>query len=81
VFVNAGAPLDADIVIRYQVGNASWTPFYDARLSTGTKAQPPKLQLVRRASIQQRSGESGQCGARTFNDATGRRDSGAGAQR
>ena len=37
---------------------ASWVPFYDARLATGTKAQAPKLQLVRRASIQQRSGES-----------------------
>ena len=33
-------------------------PFYDARLATGTKAQAPKLQLVRRASIQQRSGEN-----------------------
>ncbi len=58
VFVKAGAPLDADFAIRYQVGAASWIPFYDARLSTGTKAQAPKLQLVRRASIQQRSGES-----------------------
>jgi uncharacterized protein (TIGR02231 family) len=57
VFVNAGGQLDADIVIRYQVNNASWTPFYDARLAVGTKAQAPKLQLVRRASIQQRSGE------------------------
>ena len=57
VFVNAGAPLEADMVIRYQVTSASWTPFYDARLATGTKAQAPKLQLVRRASIQQRSGE------------------------
>ena len=58
IFVNADAPLDADIAIRYQVGAASWIPFYDARLSTGSKAQAPKLQLVRRASIQQRSGES-----------------------
>jgi uncharacterized protein (TIGR02231 family) len=57
VFVNADAALEADIVIRYQVRGASWTPFYDARLSTGNKAQAPKLQLVRRASIQQRSGE------------------------
>ena len=57
VFVDAGSPLDAEIVIRYQVRNASWTPFYDARLTTGTKAQAPKLQLVRRASIQQRTGE------------------------
>ena len=58
VFVNAGGPLDADLTIRYQVGAASWVPFYDARLASGTKAQAPKLQLVRRASIQQRSGES-----------------------
>jgi uncharacterized protein (TIGR02231 family) len=58
IFVNAGAALEADITIRYQVGGASWVPFYDARLATGTKAQPPKLQLVRRASIQQRSGEA-----------------------
>ena len=58
VFVNAGAPLEAEMSIRYQVGGASWLPFYDARLATGTKAQAPKLQLVRRASIQQRTGES-----------------------
>ena len=58
VFVNAGAALEAEMAIRYQVGGASWLPFYDARLATGTKAQAPKLQLVRRASIQQRTGES-----------------------
>jgi uncharacterized protein (TIGR02231 family) len=49
--------LEADMVIRYQVRNASWTPSYDARLSVGDKAHAPKLQLVRRASIRQRSGE------------------------
>src|SRR5215475_6247013 len=58
VFVNAAGTLDADLTIRYQVRTASWTPFYDARLSTGTRDQAPKLQLVRRASIQQRTGES-----------------------
>jgi uncharacterized protein (TIGR02231 family) len=58
VFVNAGAPLDADLTIRYQVRAASWTPFYDARLTTGTRDLAPKLQLIRRASIQQRTGES-----------------------
>jgi uncharacterized protein (TIGR02231 family) len=57
VFVSAADPLEADMVIRYQVRNASWTPFYDARLAVGTKAQAPKLQLVRRAAIQQRTGE------------------------
>jgi uncharacterized protein (TIGR02231 family) len=58
VFVNAGAPLDAELIIRYQVQTASWTPFYDARLSTGTRDEPAKLQLIRRASIQQKTGES-----------------------
>jgi uncharacterized protein (TIGR02231 family) len=58
VFVNAAGQLDADLTIRYQVRAASWTPFYDARLSTGTRDQAPKLQLIRRASIQQRTGES-----------------------
>jgi uncharacterized protein (TIGR02231 family) len=58
VFVSAAAALDADLTIRYQVPTASWTPFYDARLATGTRDQAPTLQLVRRASIQQRTGES-----------------------
>jgi uncharacterized protein (TIGR02231 family) len=44
--------------IRYQIGGASWVPYYDARLTTGSKAQAPKLMLARRASIQQRTGES-----------------------
>jgi uncharacterized protein (TIGR02231 family) len=58
IFVNASAPLEAELAVRYQIAGASWAPFYDARLSTGTKAQPPKLQLVRRAGIQQRTGEA-----------------------
>ncbi|MBO0740400.1 MAG: mucoidy inhibitor MuiA family protein [Hyphomicrobiaceae bacterium] len=58
VFVNAGAALEAEMSLRYQIGGASWVPYYDARLTTGSKAQSPKLQLARRASIQQRTGES-----------------------
>jgi uncharacterized protein (TIGR02231 family) len=57
VFVNAAGDLDVDLTIRYQVGNANWHPYYDARLATGTKSVKPRLTLVRRASIQQRSGE------------------------
>lgn len=57
VFVNASGALDADLIVRYQVSAASWTPFYDARLATGTQDQAPRLQLVRRASIRQRTGE------------------------
>ncbi len=58
VFLNAKTPLDADLVVRYQVRRASWTPFYDARLSSGTKTTPPKLELTRRATITQHSGEN-----------------------
>ncbi|MGD9802643.1 MAG: mucoidy inhibitor MuiA family protein [Hyphomicrobiaceae bacterium] len=57
VFVSAAADLEADLTIRYQVSNANWRPYYDARLQTGTKSAAPALSLVRRASIQQRSGE------------------------
>lgn len=57
VHVAAGQPLDADFVVRYQVSSASWSPLYDARLSTGSKAAAPKLELVRRASVTQRTGE------------------------
>lgn len=57
VTVVAGAALDADMVVRYQVPGASWQPFYDARLSTGSKTVEPSLELVRRASITQRTGE------------------------
>jgi uncharacterized protein (TIGR02231 family) len=58
VHVVAGAPIEADLVVRYQVPGASWTPYYDARLSTGTKVAAPKLTLVRRAAITQRTGEA-----------------------
>lgn len=57
VFVTAGAALDAELSIRYQVVSANWAPLYDARLTTGARNDAPRLTLVRRASIQQRSGE------------------------
>jgi uncharacterized protein (TIGR02231 family) len=57
VALTADAPLEAEMVNRYQVTSASWTPYYDARLTVGSKAQAPKLQIVRRAAIKQRTGE------------------------
>jgi uncharacterized protein (TIGR02231 family) len=57
VYVFAQTPLDADLTIRYQVPDAHWAPIYDARLSTGTKTEPPKLTLARRAAVTQKSGE------------------------
>jgi uncharacterized protein (TIGR02231 family) len=58
VLVTAGAALDADLVVRYQVRSASWTPLYDARLTTGSKTAAPKLDLTRRAAITQSTGEA-----------------------
>ncbi len=57
MFVEAQSALDADVTIRYQVADASWTPIYDVRLETGGKTTPPSFALTRRASIAQNSGE------------------------
>jgi uncharacterized protein (TIGR02231 family) len=60
VHVRAHGALEADLVVRYQVPSASWTPQYDARLTTGSKTVAPQLTLTRRATITQRTGESWQ---------------------
>jgi len=58
VFVVAQSALEADITVRYQVSHASWTPLYDVRLVTGAKTVAPKIDLTRRAAINQKTGES-----------------------
>ncbi len=55
VLVEAGTPVKAKLSVSYQVPSASWTPVYDAKLVTS--GDKPKLDLLRRASIQQRTGE------------------------
>lgn len=57
VNVTAAAPLEASLLLRYQVPSASWQSFYDARLMTGARNVAPSLVLVRRAAVQQRTGE------------------------
>ena len=57
VNATAGAALESEMTIRYQVAEAAWTPFYDARLATGTKAAVSKITITRRATIQQRTAE------------------------
>jgi uncharacterized protein (TIGR02231 family) len=57
IHVIAQSPLDVDLSVRYQVPDANWAPLYDARLLTGTKTEPPKISLDRRAAITQRTGE------------------------
>lgn len=46
------------LVVSYRVGGANWRPPYDARLDTGGKDKKPSLELVRRAEIVRRTGES-----------------------
>ncbi|MFM1815716.1 MAG: hypothetical protein RLZ98_2411 [Pseudomonadota bacterium] len=57
VAVNARSALEADLVVRYQVRNASWRAHYDARLMTGSRTAAPSLTIVRRGTIAQTSGE------------------------
>lgn len=57
VNVDAGAKLSAELTIKYQVGNASWRPQYDARLETGSSETAAGLVLTRRATIRQYTAE------------------------
>ena len=58
IHVSAAAPLEATLTMRYQVRTASWTAFYDARLTAATANNAaPSMAITRRASIQQKTGE------------------------
>jgi uncharacterized protein (TIGR02231 family) len=59
IYVSAAEALESELTVRYQISSASWSPFYDARLSTGDKTTgtAPALALTRRASVSQRTGE------------------------
>jgi uncharacterized protein (TIGR02231 family) len=59
IYVSVAEPLDATVTLRYQVPLASWSAFYDARLTTGDKdkGSSPALTLIRRASVLQTTGE------------------------
>ncbi|MBG0810152.1 mucoidy inhibitor MuiA family protein [Methylosinus sp. H3A] len=45
------------LTIAYLVSNAFWRPAYDARLDTSGKDGKPRLDLVRRATVTQNTGE------------------------
>jgi uncharacterized protein (TIGR02231 family) len=53
----AEAATKATLRVTYAVRNAHWTPLYDARLDTGANDRKPMLELVRRAEINQSTGE------------------------
>jgi uncharacterized protein (TIGR02231 family) len=56
IAVEAGRDIAANLTVTYRVGNARWTPVYDAALDT-SGAGVARVSLVRRASITQRTGE------------------------
>ncbi len=57
IMVEAADALTANLVVRYQVPDAQWSPIYDARLDTGGQGREPALTLHRRAEISQETGE------------------------
>ena len=55
VEIESDVATSADLLLSYRVSGAGWQPVYDAQLdTTGTK---PSLELVRRATVTQRTGE------------------------
>ncbi|MCL2714245.1 MAG: mucoidy inhibitor MuiA family protein [Alphaproteobacteria bacterium] len=55
--VGSSAPTSATLRVSYAIAGAHWTPLYDARLDTGGRDHKPALELVRRAEVQQATGE------------------------
>jgi uncharacterized protein (TIGR02231 family) len=57
VSVESATGAKATIKLSYNASGANWRPSYDANLTTGSAQVKPKLSLVRRAIITQRTGE------------------------
>ncbi len=57
VNVEASEALKGNLRVSYRVQEASWQPFYDARLNIGDGAAKPSLELVHRAEVTQNTGE------------------------
>ena len=57
VALEAGAAGKARLTLTYRIAGAGWRPLYDARLDTGGAGRAAALELVRRASVTQRTGE------------------------
>ncbi|CAL79605.1 conserved hypothetical protein; putative signal peptide [Bradyrhizobium sp. ORS 278] len=55
--LSAATATKATLRVTYAVRNARWVPLYDARLDTSAKDRKPAMELVRRAEIQQATGE------------------------
>jgi uncharacterized protein (TIGR02231 family) len=59
VHVTVPAATSGTFKLRYRVGNAGWMPIYDARLASPAKGEADaRIELVRRAEVQQATTES-----------------------
>jgi uncharacterized protein (TIGR02231 family) len=58
VNVEAATGAKGNLRLSYRVQEASWLPFYDARLTIGDGKAKPMLDLVQRAEVTQNTGES-----------------------
>jgi uncharacterized protein (TIGR02231 family) len=58
VNVDAAVAAKGNLRISYRVQEASWVPFYDARLTIGDGKVKPMLDLIQRAEVTQNTGES-----------------------
>ncbi len=59
ISARAESALKGQLILRYQVREASWEPLYDARLQTeGGSNEGPVIDLVRRASIYNNTNEN-----------------------
>jgi uncharacterized protein (TIGR02231 family) len=57
VNVEAAEAAKGALRVSYRVQEASWTPFYDARLTIGDGKSKPALELVQRGEVTQSTGE------------------------
>lgn len=57
VNVEASEAAKGALRVSYRVQEASWTPFYDARLTIGDGKAKPALELVQRGAVTQSTGE------------------------
>jgi uncharacterized protein (TIGR02231 family) len=58
VNVEGAASVSGQLKVSYRVNEASWSPYYDAKLAIGTTGKASALELVRRAEVLQSTSES-----------------------
>jgi uncharacterized protein (TIGR02231 family) len=55
--VETSADVTADLRVSYRVNEATWSPYYDAKLDIGDAAKPSTIEVIQRAEVTQSTGE------------------------